>query len=104
VDPLPAGFEAVNPKLATSEASSPGRHRPAYMRRYRSHYGFSHRELRDDRFQAFANRLPSGRKELRYLARATTAGTFEAPPAHAEAMYEPDVRGRSAAVTVEVER
>ena len=30
-----------------------------------------------------------------YLARATTAGTFVKPPAHAEEMYNPGVNGRS---------
>jgi uncharacterized protein YfaS (alpha-2-macroglobulin family) len=31
------------------------------------------------------------------------AGSFVAPPASAEAMYEPDVRGRSAATTILIE-
>jgi uncharacterized protein YfaS (alpha-2-macroglobulin family) len=30
-----------------------------------------------------------------YLARATTAGTFVVPPAHAEEMYNPGVNGRT---------
>ncbi len=38
----------------------------------------------------------------RYIVRATTAGTFRTAPAHAEEMYEPEVFGRTASVTVEV--
>jgi alpha-2-macroglobulin len=38
----------------------------------------------------------------RYLARATTIGSFVVPPAKAEAMYAPEVFGRTAATRVDV--
>jgi len=37
------------------------------------------------------------------VARATTAGTFEHPPAEAEMMYRPETRGHTATGTVVVE-
>lgn len=51
---------------------------------------------------AFATRLTAGRHELTYLARATTAGTFTAAGASGEAMYAPEIVGRSATVTITV--
>ena len=51
---------------------------------------------------AFATRLGSGRHEFTYLVRATTAGTFRAAGARVEAMYAPELTGRSQAATVTV--
>ena len=100
-DPLPAGFEGVNTRLATSQQRpSP---RPARPWRYwHPRPTWSHQELRDDRFRAFADRMAAGTHTLQYLARATTVGQFIAPPARAEAMYEPDIKGRTAASRIEV--
>ena len=61
-----------------------------------------HRELRDDRVLAFADRLPAGRHVLDYVVRATIPGTFTVSPALAEAMYEPDVNGRTVVGKMEV--
>ena len=36
-----------------------------------------------------------GSWDISYVARATTAGHFVRPPAHAEEMYNPAVHGRS---------
>ena len=58
--------------------------------------------IRVGRSQAFATRLGSGRHEFTYLARATTAGTFHAAGARVEAMYAPELGGRSAAATITV--
>jgi uncharacterized protein YfaS (alpha-2-macroglobulin family) len=43
----------------------------------------------------FANHLPPGVHDFSYLARATTSGTFVLKPARAEAMYAPELWGRS---------
>jgi uncharacterized protein YfaS (alpha-2-macroglobulin family) len=53
---------------------------------------------------AFADRMVSGELEMMYLARAVTPGTFTAAPAGAEAMYEPEVNGRTVSRKVEVGR
>jgi len=43
----------------------------------------------------FARALEKGIYTATYVARATTAGTFVRPPAHAEEMYNPSLGGRS---------
>ena len=64
--------------------------------------GFNHVEKYDDRVQLFATRLAEGRHEFSYLVRATTTGTFRVAGTTAEQMYAPEVKGRSAPVTIEV--
>jgi uncharacterized protein YfaS (alpha-2-macroglobulin family) len=64
--------------------------------------GFDHVERHDDRVQLFATRLAEGVHTFTYVARATTAGTFQAGPARAEEMYEPEVFGRTPSATIEV--
>ena len=53
---------------------------------------------------AFADRLPAGKHLFEYIVRATIPGRFTAGPAQVEAMYEPDINGRTAATHVEVGR
>jgi hypothetical protein len=106
-DPLPAGFEAVNTRLETSEVrmdpeggtGAAGRFGYGWRRN-----GWSHTELRDDRVLAFIDRFWPGEAVLEYTARALTPGTFTAAPARAEQMYQPEIQGRTAAATVEVGR
>jgi len=50
----------------------------------------------------FVEHLAAGMYHYRYLARATTFGSFVVPPTRAEEMYTPEVFGRSGAITVEV--
>jgi hypothetical protein len=108
-DPLPAGLEAVNFRLMTATRSQ-SRHR---RYGYRSRHGarrpsspwytpFYHQELRDDRVQLFADSVAPGIYTYVYLARATTVGSFVAPPTHVEQMYEPEVFGRTGTVRFEV--
>jgi uncharacterized protein YfaS (alpha-2-macroglobulin family) len=51
--------------------------------------------VHDDKVVYFARKLWKGSYAASYVARATTAGTFVRPPAHAEEMYNPAVQGRS---------
>lgn len=99
VDPLPAGFEVANPKLASGgvNAAVPNAAEKKY---WWEDPTWANQELRDDRVQWFSDSLPPGTYELSYQARATTDGTFTALPAHVEAMYEPEINGRSAMTTV----
>ena len=113
-DPLPAGLEAVDLSLRTASAMpGPGAkavatgEEPDHEEQDdapRWGYGswdsgwwspFDHRELRDDRVVYSATMLWAGSYTASYIARATTAGTFVKPPAHAEEMYNPAVSGRS---------
>jgi uncharacterized protein YfaS (alpha-2-macroglobulin family) len=43
-----------------------------------------------------------GRHEFSYLVRAATAGTFDAPGATVEAMYAPELGGRSQAAILSI--
>jgi uncharacterized protein YfaS (alpha-2-macroglobulin family) len=85
VAPFPAGFEAVNTKLASEIRVAPGRDR----------YEWAHIELRDDRVTAFTNHLWNNLVTLEYVLRATLPGKFRAAPAVAEAMYSPEIFGRT---------
>jgi uncharacterized protein YfaS (alpha-2-macroglobulin family) len=90
VDPIPAGFETINRALAVAERVVPD---PDEDR-------WDHRNLRDDRSEAFAMELAAGSRRFSYEVRATTPGTFIAAPARAEEMYSPETFGRSAGATV----
>ena len=101
VDPLPAGFEALNPALAvTGEIEVPRTVAADYWWRWT---WYEHQNLRDDRSEAFSSYLWAGTHEYSYVARATTPGTFVVPPAKAEEIYAPEVFGRSGSDTVIVE-
>jgi uncharacterized protein YfaS (alpha-2-macroglobulin family) len=99
-DHLPAGLEVVNQKLATS--SNHGA-RNANRRSRWSRNRWDHIDYRDDRVSGFTDYMDS-ELVLEYTARATLPGSFTALPATAEAMYEPDINGRSAARSVKVSR
>ena len=104
-DPLPAGLEAVDLNLRTSAALQPpawaqdaadGRRRGRGARRDQGWWSpWEHTEMRDDRVLYFSRQLRRGSWDISYVARATTAGKFVRPPAHAEEMYNPAVHGRS---------
>ena len=102
IDPIPAGFEIVNPALATSEPVPQADPSNAAPGSYWWYQWFDHQNLRDDRAEAFSTWLGAGSYEYTYVARATTPGVFVAPPTRAEQMYEPEVFGRSASTTVTI--
>ena len=106
VDPLPAGLEAVNPELATTEKLPPDLKKAddtsgRYWWWWRPWY--EHENMRDERVEAFTSLLWDGVHEYTYVARATTPGTFVVPPTRAEEMYSPETFGRSATDHVIVE-
>ncbi len=105
IDPLPAGLEPLNPALAVTPAPRPDD--PAEPDGPDAWWcwcwnWFEHQNLRDDRAEAFTSYLPGGTYEYTYLARATTPGTFVAPPTRAEEVYAPEVFGRAASTVVTV--
>ncbi len=103
-DRIPAGFEPIQPDLATV-ASAP---------ELRDHHPFSsllrgddnpasHVELHDDRVDLYFDRTAGDELCATYLVRATTPGDFALPPAAAELMYEGDSLGYSDAGRVSVQ-
>jgi alpha-2-macroglobulin len=110
VDPLPAGLEPLNPALAVtgtvpedggSEVTpigAPGLGGPRHPGHWWwwSRPWFDHQNLRDERVEAFSALLWEGVHTYRYVARATTPGTFVVPPPKAEEMYAPETFGRGA--------
>jgi uncharacterized protein YfaS (alpha-2-macroglobulin family) len=98
-DKLPAGLEALNAALATTEGIDMGKLSDAAMRTLPS---ISFQEVRDHRVAFYADEFLKGDYEFVYLARATTAGTYLRPAAGAEAMYDPEVRAASEAGFVTV--
>jgi uncharacterized protein YfaS (alpha-2-macroglobulin family) len=114
-DPIPAGFEAVDARLATSGASvnvdSAAAHAgadddgedPDEVAAGRGYRPSSFvREIRDDRVLFFVDHMGAGMFHYRYLARATSIGTFVMPPTKVEEMYTPEVFGRTGAEVVRV--
>ncbi|HEY2513785.1 MAG TPA: hypothetical protein VGI39_23115, partial [Polyangiaceae bacterium] len=118
-DPLPAGLEALDAAFettsqsvtaATARADDEGTDkkkappRPGELTGIGAAFGqvAFHREIRDDRVLTFIEDLPAGMYHFRYLARATSLGSFVTPPTRAECMYTPEVNGRTEASTFEV--
>lgn len=113
VDPLPAGFETLNPTLAPM-GSVPEDSKQTGVAEYGSRsygYGwwwwkpewFEHQNLRDERTEAFTSLLWEGVYKYSYVARATTPGDFVVPPAKAEEMYHPETFGRGRTDRVRIE-
>ncbi|MBI9051437.1 MAG: Ig-like domain-containing protein [Anaerolineaceae bacterium] len=91
-DMLPAGMEAVDTSLKTSEAyygdlglDSNNRRRWWY---------FDHTELRDEKVVFTAEYIPAGTYTYTYLVRASFPGTYNVIPPVAQEFYFPDVYGR----------
>jgi uncharacterized protein YfaS (alpha-2-macroglobulin family) len=103
-DPLPAGFEAVNPAFLTESEEQRKRLEvlsgTAGWQRWWQ--GFNHIEMHDDRVLLFADSLSPGIHTHRYLVRALTHGRFTAPGAKIEEMYAPEVFGRGAELVIQI--
>jgi uncharacterized protein YfaS (alpha-2-macroglobulin family) len=101
-DPLPAGFEAVDSTILTDTAVPAAYTLTDYQQRGWGWWYFSHIELRDEKVVLSADYLPAGTYVYTYLARASTAGTFQVIPPTASEFYFPDVGGRGAGSVFEV--
>jgi uncharacterized protein YfaS (alpha-2-macroglobulin family) len=123
VDHLPAGFESVNTSLlGATQADNTQRMQHFILRRKPKREGDVtsakktqekiyeapypdwnlHQNLRDDRTEVFRDTMQAGHYTYSYVARATTSGTFLAPPMKIEEMYTPETFGRSKSVLVKV--
>jgi uncharacterized protein YfaS (alpha-2-macroglobulin family) len=102
VDPLPAGFEALNPELAITGhiPQDPNDQMKKWLWAWQ---WFEHQNMRDERVEAFTSLLWEGVYNYSYVARATTPGVFVVPPSKAEEMYHPETFGRGATDRVVIE-
>ena len=95
-DPLPAGLEAIDASLLTSQ-QIPSVYQPRDYDRYGwGWWYFYYKQIYDDRVVMSADYLPAGTYTITYLARASTVGEFHVLPVTAKQFYFPDVAGRSA--------
>ena len=102
-DPLPAGFEAVNPTFLTESQEEQRRLEQLEKRKRRRWWeGFNHIEMDDDKGLLFADSMSPGIHIHNYLARALNFGTFKAPGTKVEAMYSPEVSVRSEEITINI--
>ncbi len=90
IDRLPAGFETQNPDLAITAGDD------EESRRSRRETCFEHQSLRDDRTEVFTSAMTADSHDYRYVVRAVTPGSFIAPPARIEELYNPETFGRTA--------
>ncbi|MCX5785724.1 MAG: MG2 domain-containing protein [Elusimicrobia bacterium] len=102
-DPVPAGFEIVNTAFAV-ESSEDARTLAAKGERGGDWGEFERAEKYDDRMLIFADYLTAGEHKYSYIVQATVPGVYYAPSTLVEGMYEPEVFGRTAASTVEIEK
>ncbi|MGD0782786.1 MAG: hypothetical protein ABSA30_08010, partial [Candidatus Aminicenantales bacterium] len=104
-DPLPAGFEAVNPTFETESEEQQRKLDGVVVNDESGTWwwtGFNHVEVGDNRVALFADSLEAGVHTHRYLARALTPGTFTLPGSKAEEMYAPERFGRSDERTIKI--
>jgi uncharacterized protein YfaS (alpha-2-macroglobulin family) len=90
-DRLPAGFESREADRDPRFSGETG-------------YGgwFSHRERRDEKLAFFITGLPAGRHEFRHVMYPELEGKVIALPAAVWPMYQPELRGESAAWQIEI--
>ncbi|HUS27464.1 MAG TPA: hypothetical protein VMZ53_03115, partial [Kofleriaceae bacterium] len=92
-DGLPAGFEALNTKLATVGGAT--------VQQSRIWWG-DYREMHDDRVDFASEYIWDGTFEYRYSIRAIASGKFVRPPATAELMYDPKTNAQTALDFLEI--
>ncbi|MGH2544963.1 MAG: hypothetical protein ACRDIB_19395, partial [Ardenticatenaceae bacterium] len=103
-DPIPAGFEVIDPSLLTS-ASGVDAPQQTRLEEERGPFppgrgpwwydAWSQHVIRDEKVALFADRLPRGTYEYTYYLRATVPGEFNVLPAVGYEQYHPEVFGRS---------
>jgi hypothetical protein len=102
-DHLPAGFEPIQPDLATvAGVPDLGKEHP-FSSVLGDGNSASHVELHDDRVELYFDHVSGDEVAATYLVRASTPGEFVLPPAAAELMYEGDSCGYSDAGRVTVQ-
>ncbi len=104
VDAIPAGWEPLDSSLAgTSKApdqqpdtSGDNEGGTDELPAFGGSWVYDHHEIDDIEVRLYADYMPPGIHTFRYAARATTPGTYAHPPTQVEAMYQPEIFGRTA--------
>ena len=96
-DAFPAGAEAINPALATSQqiGTMPGGERIDQAEGW-GWWHFDAIEFRDEKASIYASYLPRGVYEYVYTLRPSIAGEYHVIPPTAREMNFPEVYGRGA--------
>jgi uncharacterized protein YfaS (alpha-2-macroglobulin family) len=87
IDLLPGGFEVLRDSV----------------RDYYDHCSMDYRDVREDRVVIYGG-FDATIAEIAYKVKVTSAGRFTVPPVTANAMYDRNVRARSAGGSIEVSR
>ena len=97
-DPIPAGTDAIDPNLLTSESGRGGGIVPAegeYGRGFWGWWYFDHIQYRDEKVVFLSQFLPAGTYQYSYFLQPNIPGTYQVMPATAREDYFPEVFGRS---------
>lgn len=96
-DPLPAGLEAINPDLSTSQQTgTEASFRIADDRAYYTYarYWWADVQYRDEKVVLSTEYIVPGTYEFTYVVRATVEGTYNVIPTTGREYYLPEVYGR----------
>ena len=95
VDLLPAGFEIENQNLAKTSMNNQDLAELHKLVELASQTPIKHQEFRDDRYVAAIDVDSYGKRDLVYIARVVSKGSFTVPMATVESMYQPEVSARN---------
>ncbi|WP_374686241.1 hypothetical protein, partial [Promineifilum sp.] len=96
-DPIPAGTDAIDPNLLTSETDRGGSIVPAEEEFAPGFWGwwyFDHIQYRDDKVVFLSQFLPAGTYQYTYFLQPNIPGTYQVMPTTAREEYFPEVFGR----------
>jgi uncharacterized protein YfaS (alpha-2-macroglobulin family) len=97
-DPIPAGTDAIDPNLLTSESTLGGGIVPTegeFADGYWGWWYFDHIQYRDEKVVFLSQFLPAGAYQYTYYLQPNIPGVYQVMPATAREDYFPEVFGRS---------
>ena len=104
-DPVPAGCELVDPKIAVANKQVVRKVEAVNAKNTLSTWWgtWNHIEYRDQRCLLFADYLTPGTHTFVYALHPIVAGTFTTPAPAVEEMYNPEIFGRGEECLVRIE-
>ncbi len=101
-DPIPAGTDAIDPNLLTSQSGRGGSIVPAENEFARGFWGwwyFDHIQYRDEKVVFLSQFLPAGTYQYTYFLQPNIPGVYQVMPTTAREEFFPEVFGRSEGAT-----